>query len=123
LIDVAVAAKTQQATQISTKITSNQAKITAYQGLQTALGTLSKDLTSLSNSIINSLSGSIFAQRSATISATGDLSASAALSMSLKPGATTRRLRAPVSRLRAIRSATPARFRSVLRAAAPRTSR
>ena len=89
LIDVAVAAKTQQATQISTKITSNQAKITAYQGLQTALGTLSKDLTSLSNSIINSLSGSIFAQRSATISATGDLSASAALSMSLKPGATT----------------------------------
>jgi flagellar hook-associated protein 2 len=89
LIDVAVAAKTQQATQISTKITSNQAKITAYQGLQTALGTLSKDLTSLSNSIINSLSGSIFAQRSATISATGDVSASAALSMSLKPGAAT----------------------------------
>ncbi|CCD97063.1 putative flagellar hook-associated protein 2 (HAP2, fliD protein) [Bradyrhizobium sp. ORS 375] len=82
-------AKLTQATQISTKITSNQAKITAYQSLQTALKTLSSGLSSLATSMINSLATNAFATRAATISATGDVSASSALSMSVNNGAAT----------------------------------
>ncbi|MGJ4949055.1 flagellar filament capping protein FliD [Bradyrhizobium sp. HKCCYLS20291] len=89
LIQSAVNAKLTQATQISTKITSNQAKITAYQSLQTALKTLSSGLSSLATSMINSLATNAFATRSATIGATGDVSASSALSMSVNNGAAT----------------------------------
>jgi flagellar hook-associated protein 2 len=89
LIEVAVNAKLAQATQITTKITANQAKITAYQGLQTALSTLSSGLSTLATSVINSLSTSVFASRSATVSATGDVSASAALAMAVNSGAAT----------------------------------
>ena len=78
LIDAAVNAKLTQATSISTTITANQAKVSAYQALQTNLRTLASGLTSLSSSIINSLATNAFAARAATISATGDVSASAA---------------------------------------------
>ena len=89
LIQAAVNAKLAQATSISTTITDNQAKVTAYQTLQTDLATLASGLTSLSSSIVNSLASNAFATRAATISATGDVSASSALSMSVDNGAAT----------------------------------
>jgi flagellar hook-associated protein 2 len=89
LIESAVNAKLTQATTIETKITSNEAKISAYEGLQTSLSTLSSGLSTLATSIVNSLSTSVFASRSATVGATGDVSASAALSMSVNSGAAT----------------------------------
>jgi flagellar hook-associated protein 2 len=89
LIQAAVNAKLAQATAVTTKITANQAKITAYQKLQTDLSTLSSGLASLSTSIINSLATNAFAARSATIGATGDVSASSALSMTVDNGAAT----------------------------------
>lgn len=89
LITSAVDAKLTQATTISTKITSNQAKVSAYQTLQTDLSTMSSDLSSLATSVVNSLATNVFATRSATISSTGDVSASSALSMSVSNGAAT----------------------------------
>ena len=89
LIQAAVNAKLSQATQIQTKITANQAKITAYQGLQSNLGALAKGASSLASSIINSLANNAFATRAATIGSTGNISASSALSMSVKSGAAT----------------------------------
>ena len=89
LITSQVNAKLARATTIQTSITSNQAKISAYQSLQTSLSTLATAASSLSNSIQNSLSSSVFATRSATISSTGDVSASSALSMSVANGAAT----------------------------------
>lgn len=89
LINSAVNAKLTQATQISTKVTANEAKITAYETLQTALKTLSSGLSSLATSMVNSLATNAFATRAATISATGDVSASSALSMSVNNGAAT----------------------------------
>ena len=89
LIDAAVNAKLVQATSISTSITSNQAKISAYQALQTDLATLASGLTSLSSSIVNSLATNAFSTRAATISSTGDVSASSALSMTVDNGAAT----------------------------------
>jgi flagellar hook-associated protein 2 len=89
LITAAVNAKLAQATSISTKITANEAKITAYQTLQTDLSTMSSGLASLASSIINSAATNVFASRAATISATGDVSASSALSMTVNNGAAT----------------------------------
>jgi flagellar hook-associated protein 2 len=86
---VAVNAKKAPATQITKSIDLNEAKIAAYQGLQTALNTLSTDLASLSNSTVNSLSTSVFAERLALLSSTGGIGAQDAISMSLKPGAPT----------------------------------
>ncbi|MBR0784407.1 flagellar filament capping protein FliD [Bradyrhizobium iriomotense] len=89
LIQSAVDAKTAQADTISTTITSNEAKISAYQTLQTDLQTLYSGLSSLSTAVVNSLSSSAFATRAASISSTGDVSASSALSMTIKNGAAT----------------------------------
>ncbi len=89
LIDSAVNAKLTQATQIQTKITANQAKISAYESLQTNLSTLSSGLASLATSVVNSLATNVFATRAATLSSTGDVSASSALSMSVNSGAAT----------------------------------
>ena len=89
LITAAVNAKLTQATTISTTITNNEAKISAYQTLQTDLSTLSSGLSSLATSIVNSLATNVFATRAATISSTGDVSASSALSMSVSNGAAT----------------------------------
>ncbi|WP_244547471.1 flagellar filament capping protein FliD [Bradyrhizobium sp. OK095] len=82
-------AKLVQATTISTSITNNEAKISAYQTLQTNLSTLSSGLSSLATSVINSLATNAFATRAATLSSTGDVSASSALSMSVSSGAAT----------------------------------
>ncbi len=89
LIQAAVKAKMAPATIISDNIKANQAKFTAYQKLQTDLSTLATDLKSLGTSIINSLATNAFASRAATISATGDVSASSALSMTVENGAAT----------------------------------
>jgi flagellar hook-associated protein 2 len=86
---VAVNAKKAPATQITKSIDLNEEKIAAYQGLQTALNTLSTDLASLSNSVVNSLSTSAFAERLALITSTGSVDSQSELSMSLKPGAPT----------------------------------
>ncbi|WP_247505021.1 flagellar filament capping protein FliD [Bradyrhizobium sp. 1] len=82
-------AKLVAATTISTSITNNEAKITAYTTLQTNLSTLSSGLSSLATSVINSLATNAFATRAATLSSTGDVSASSALSMSVSNGAAT----------------------------------
>jgi flagellar hook-associated protein 2 len=87
LIQSAVNAKTAQADTISTTITNNEAKISAYQTLQSDLQTLYSGLSSLSTAVVNSLSTSAFATRAASISSTGDVSASSALSMTIKNGA------------------------------------
>ncbi|MFB6452465.1 flagellar filament capping protein FliD [Bradyrhizobium tunisiense] len=87
LIQSAVDAKTAQADTISTTITNNEAKISAYQTLQSDLETLYSGLSSLSTAVVNSLSTSAFATRAASISSTGDVSASSALSMTIKNGA------------------------------------
>ncbi len=89
LITSAVNAKLTQATTISTTITNNEAKVSAYQKLQTDLSTLSSGLSSLATSVVNSLATNSFATRSATVSSTGDVSASSALSMSVSNGAAT----------------------------------
>lgn len=89
LIDSQVDTKLARATTIETKITANEAKIAAYQDLQTLLSTVASATSSLSSSIVNSLSSSVFGARAATITTTGDVSASSALSMSISSGATT----------------------------------
>ncbi|MCP1842893.1 flagellar hook-associated protein 2 [Bradyrhizobium sp. USDA 4524] len=89
LIEAEVNAKLASATSITTTITANQAKITAYQSLQTELSTLATGLSSLSTSIINSIATNAFATRAATISSTGDVSASSALNMSVNSGSAT----------------------------------
>lgn len=89
LITAAVNAKLVQATKISTTITSNEAKIAAYQTLQTDLSTLSSGLSSLATAVVNSLATNVFATRAATLSSSGDVSASSALSMSVSNGAAT----------------------------------
>lgn len=89
LIAAEVAEKTAPATTISTKITANQTKIAAYQNLQTLLATVATATDSLSDSIVNSLSTSAYGARDATITTTGDVSASSALSMSISNGAAT----------------------------------
>jgi flagellar hook-associated protein 2 len=99
LIDSAVNAKLIQATSISTTITANEAKIAAYQTLQTDLGTLASGLTSLSTSIVNSLATNAFATRSATIGSTGDVSASSALSMTISNGSATGDYTLQISRI------------------------
>ncbi|MDN4984937.1 flagellar filament capping protein FliD [Bradyrhizobium sp. WYCCWR 13022] len=89
LITAAVNAKLTAATTISTSITNNEAKISAYQTLQTDLSTLSSGLSSLATAVVNSLATNVFATRSATISSSGDVGASSALSMSVSNGAAT----------------------------------
>lgn len=89
LIESQVASKMARATSIQTTITSNETKIAAYQSVQTLLSTLATSTSSLASSIVNALSSSAFGARSATISATGDVSASSALSMSIGTGAAT----------------------------------
>ncbi|WP_295848771.1 flagellar filament capping protein FliD [Tardiphaga sp.] len=89
LIAAQVATKTASATTIQTSVTANEAKIAAYQSFQTLLATLTADTTALAKSIVNSLSSSAYGARSATITSTGDISASSAVSMSITNGAAT----------------------------------
>ncbi|MFT4115292.1 flagellar filament capping protein FliD [Bradyrhizobium sp.] len=87
LIQAAVDAKLARATTIAATITSNEAKIVAYQALQTSLSTMASDLKSLATAVINTLATNAFATRAATITSSGDVSASSALSMSVSNGA------------------------------------
>jgi len=89
LITAEVDAKLAAATTIDTKISTNQAKISAYQTLQTDLSNLVSSLESLSTSIDNPLATDVFATRLAGLSSTGDVSASAALSMTVDNGSAT----------------------------------
>lgn len=89
LIQAQVNAKLAAATSVQTTITANEAKIAAYQKLQTELSTLSSGLTSLNTSIINSLATNAFSTRAATITSTGDVSASSSVDMSISNGAAT----------------------------------
>jgi flagellar hook-associated protein 2 len=89
LIESQVDAKLARATTIETKITANEAKIASYQELQSLLSTLVTSASSLSSSIVNSLTSSVYGARAATITSTGDISVSSVLSMSISSGATT----------------------------------
>lgn len=89
LIQSQVSAMLAPATNIETTITANQAKIAAYQQLQTLLSSLATAALPLASSNTSSLSNSIFSAVTATISSTGSASASSNLSMSLNNGAPT----------------------------------
>ena len=89
LITAEVDAKLAAATTIDAKISTNQARISAYQTLQTDLSNLVSSLESLSTSIDNPLATDVFATRLAGLSSTGDVSASAALSMTVDNGSAT----------------------------------
>jgi flagellar hook-associated protein 2 len=89
LIQSQVNAMLAPATTIDTTITANQAKIAAYQQLQTLLGNLATAAEPLASSNTSSLSTSIFSARTATIASTGTASASSNLDMSLNNGAPT----------------------------------
>lgn len=87
LIQSQVNAKLAAATSVETSITNNEAKVTAYQSLQTLLSTLATGADPLASSNTSSLSTSIFSARSANITPNGDVSASSIVSMTLNNGA------------------------------------
>jgi flagellar hook-associated protein 2 len=85
LIDDMVATKTATADTISTKITANEARIAAYQKLQSLLADVKTAAEALRNPE-SSLSDNAFESRTATITSNGDVSASAALAMTVENG-------------------------------------
>ncbi len=87
LIQSQVNAKLASATTVETSITNNQAKVAAYQSLQTLLSTLATGTDPLASSNTSSLSTSIFSARTANITPNGNVSTSAILSMTLNNGA------------------------------------
>lgn len=87
LIQSEVNAKLSAATSVQTSITNNQAKISAYQSLQTLLSTLATGSDPLSSSNTSSLSTSIFSARTANISPNGNVTPNAVVSMTLNNGA------------------------------------
>ncbi|MBR1220956.1 flagellar filament capping protein FliD [Bradyrhizobium sp. U87765 SZCCT0131] len=89
LIQSEVNAMLAPATRIQTSVTANQARISAYQQLQSLLASLSTAAQSLPSSNTTSLSSSIFSARTATIGSTGTANASSNLNMSLNNGAPT----------------------------------
>jgi flagellar hook-associated protein 2 len=89
LIESEVEAKLAPATTIETSITNNQAKISAYQQMQTLLSSLASDALPFSNSNTTSLSDSAFSARTAAITASGDISPDAVLGMTVDNGAPT----------------------------------
>jgi flagellar hook-associated protein 2 len=89
LIESEVEAKLAPATTIETSITNNQAKISAYQQMQTLLSSLASDALPFSNSNTTSLSDSAFSARTAAITANGDISPDAVLGMTVDNGSPT----------------------------------
>ncbi len=87
LIQAEVNAKLAAATTVETKITNNEAKVSAYQNLQTLLSSLASAANPLASSNTSSLSTSIFSARSADITANGNVSANSVASMTLNNGA------------------------------------
>jgi flagellar hook-associated protein 2 len=89
LIQAEVDAKLASATTIETSITNNEAKVSAYQQMQTMLSTLASDALPFSSSNTSTLSDSIFSARTAAISATGNVSPDSVLAMTVDNGAPT----------------------------------
>ncbi|MDI3468849.1 MAG: Flagellar cap protein FliD [Pseudolabrys sp.] len=87
LITSQVDAKLAAATTIQTSITNNQAKIAAYQKLQSLLSNLANAAGPFSTSNTSSLSSSAFSAATAAITATGDVSPAAVLGMTVNNGA------------------------------------
>jgi flagellar hook-associated protein 2 len=87
LIASQVDAKLAAATTINTSITANEAKVTAYQNLQTLLATLGTAADALGSTDQNELSTSAFSARTATLSSTGTTAADSIVGMSLNNGA------------------------------------
>jgi flagellar hook-associated protein 2 len=87
LIQAQVNAKLATATTVETKITNNEAKVSAYQNLQSLLSSLASAANPLASSNTSSLSTSIFSARSADITANGNVSATSVVSMTLNNGA------------------------------------
>lgn len=87
LIQAQVNAKLAAATSVETKITNNEAKVSAYQNLQTLLSSLASAANPLASSNTSSLSTSIFSARSADITPNGNVTANSVVSMTLNNGA------------------------------------
>jgi flagellar hook-associated protein 2 len=87
LIEAAVQAKLSRADSIDLKVTSNEAKIAAYQSLQSLLsdiGTAAQALRAPSG--VSARDDDAFLDRSAYLTAVGDVDASASLSVSVESG-------------------------------------
>jgi flagellar hook-associated protein 2 len=86
LIQAQVSAKLAAATSVETKITNNEAKVSAYQNLQTLLSTLATGSDPLASGDSGSFSSSIFSARTANITPNGNISVNS-VSMTLNNGA------------------------------------
>lgn len=87
LIEAMVEAKLAKADEIDTKITDNETKISSYQDLQTLLQDLSSKAEALSNpSGVSNASLNVFANRSAYLTANGDVTASSVMSVDVDSG-------------------------------------
>jgi flagellar hook-associated protein 2 len=89
LIQSEVNAKLAAATTVETSITNNQAKVSAYQQMQTLLSSLASAALPFSTSNTSSLSDSAFSARTAAITASGDVSPDSVLAMTVDNGAPT----------------------------------
>jgi flagellar hook-associated protein 2 len=87
LIQSQVNAMLAPATAISTTITANEAKISAYQNLQTLLSTLGTAADALSSTDTNLNSTGAFSARTADLSSTGTTAANSIIGMTLDNGA------------------------------------
>ena len=87
LVQTGVDAKLAAATTIQTSITNNQAKIAAYQKMQTLLSGLATAALPFGTSNTSSLSTSAFSARTAAITATGSVDPSSVVAMTVNSGA------------------------------------
>lgn len=88
LISEMVAARTAQADSIETELTDNETRITTFQQMQTLLSGLESAAEVLADpSDPSTSSDNVFLARSATLTASGDVSASSVLGVSLDNGA------------------------------------
>ncbi|HVX77508.1 MAG TPA: flagellar filament capping protein FliD [Bradyrhizobium sp.] len=90
LVSEMVAAYTAQADSIETELTDNETKISTYQQMQTLLSSLESAAQVLADpSNPSTSSNNVFLARSATLTSSGDVSASAVLGVTLDNGAAT----------------------------------
>ncbi len=87
LIQAQVNAKLAAASSVETKITNNEAKVSAYQNLPTLHSSQASAANPLASSNTSSLSASIFSARSADIPPNGNVSADSVASMTMNNGA------------------------------------
>ena len=86
LIQAQVSAKLAAATSVETKITNNEAKVSAYKNLQTLLSTLATGSNPLASVDSGLFSSSIFSARTANVTPNGNISVNS-VSMTLNNGA------------------------------------